>query len=87
VTALRALPLIRDVIVRQIVRAVGAGLKSAPTVCPPRVFLLDPDGSNERPLTIDPRLNPGAGVDPYLDAMLMGWRRRGPWLDSGWSKD
>ncbi len=51
------------------------------------VFLLDPDGSNERPLTVDPRLNPGAGVDPYLDAMLMGWCRRGAWLDSGWSKE
>ena len=85
---MRALPLIRDVIVRQIVGAVvGAGVKPAPTVCPPCVFLRDPDGSNERLLTIDPRLNPGAGVDPYLDAMLMGWRRRGPWLDSGWSKD
>jgi WD40 repeat protein len=48
------------------------------------IFLLDADGSNERALTTDPRLNPGAQVDPYLDAFLLGWCQPGPWLDDAW---
>jgi len=50
------------------------------------IFLLNSDGGNERALTADPRLNPGAGVDPNLDAFLMGWCRPGPWLDDGWTE-
>jgi Tol biopolymer transport system component len=50
------------------------------------IFLLDTDGGNERALTADPRLNPEAGIDPDLDAFLMGWCRPGPWLDDSWSE-
>ena len=50
------------------------------------IFLLDADGGNERALTADPRLNPGAGIDPDLDAFLMGWCRPGPWLDDSWTE-
>ena len=49
------------------------------------VFLMNSDGSNERALTADPRLNPGQGVDPFLDAILIGWCRPGPWLDDTWT--
>lgn len=48
------------------------------------VFLMNADGTNERALTADPRLNPGAGVDPFLDAILIGWCRPGDWLDETW---
>ena len=51
------------------------------------IFLIDPDGSNERPFTQDPRENPGANVDPYLDAFLMGWCVEGPWLDDLWTEE
>ena len=50
------------------------------------IFLLDADGDNERALTADPRLNPGAGIDPDLDAFLMGWCLPGPWLDDSWTE-
>jgi len=50
------------------------------------IFLLDGDGGNERALTADPRLNPGAGIDPDLDAFLMGWCLPGPWLDDSWAE-
>jgi len=50
------------------------------------IFLLDADGGNERALTADPRLNPGAGIDPDLDAFLMGWCLPGPWLDDSWTE-
>ncbi|HEY5638916.1 MAG TPA: hypothetical protein VIW01_02595 [Dehalococcoidia bacterium] len=50
------------------------------------IFLLDAEGGNERALTADPRLNPGAGIDPDLDAFLMGWCLPGPWLDDSWSE-
>lgn len=49
------------------------------------VFLMDSDGSNQRALTSDPRLNPGQGVDPFLDAILIGWCRSGDWLDASWT--
>ncbi|MEX0683503.1 MAG: hypothetical protein WD904_04295 [Dehalococcoidia bacterium] len=48
------------------------------------IFLMNSDGSDERALTADPRLNPGAAVDPYLDAFLLGWCLPGPWLDDSW---
>jgi Tol biopolymer transport system component len=48
------------------------------------IFLADADGANERPITADPRLNPGAAVDPYLDAYFVGWCAPGPWLDDLW---
>jgi Tol biopolymer transport system component len=48
------------------------------------IFLANADGSNERSVTADPRLNPGAAVDPYLDAYFVGWCARGPWLDDLW---
>lgn len=50
------------------------------------IFLLNRDGTNERALTADPRLNPGP-QDPYLDAFLLGWCTRGPWLDDTWTKE
>ena len=50
------------------------------------VFLIDSDGSNERAITADPQLNPGAGIDPFLDALLIGWCPRGEWLDESWSE-
>jgi Tol biopolymer transport system component len=49
------------------------------------IFLMGRDGSNERSLTVDPRLNPGEGIDPFLDAVLLGWCRPGPWLDEKWT--
>lgn len=48
------------------------------------IFLANADGSNERSVTADPRLNPGAEVDPYLDAYFVGWCAPGPWLDDLW---
>lgn len=48
------------------------------------IFLLNPDGSNERAFTADPRLSPGAQVDPNLDAYLMAFCKSGPWLDDLW---
>ncbi len=48
------------------------------------IFLLNADGSNERAITADPRQNPGAEVDPYLDAYFIGWCNRGAWLDDLW---
>lgn len=48
------------------------------------IFVVNPDGSDERPLTVDPRTNPGANVDPYLNAYLIGWCKPGPWLDDQW---
>ncbi|HEY5640293.1 MAG TPA: hypothetical protein VIW01_09590 [Dehalococcoidia bacterium] len=50
------------------------------------IFLVDIDGGNERALTADPRLNPGAGIDPDLDAFLMGWCLPGTWLDDSWTE-
>lgn len=49
------------------------------------VFLMGGDGSNERALTVDPRQNPGEGVDPFLDALLIGWCPEGPWLNDNWT--
>jgi Tol biopolymer transport system component len=49
------------------------------------IFTLNPDGSNEQPLTADPRSNPGASVDPYLNAYLLGWCAPGAWLDDAWT--
>ncbi|HVP05748.1 MAG TPA: hypothetical protein VMT90_08740 [Dehalococcoidia bacterium] len=49
------------------------------------IFVVNPDGSGERPLTVDPRTNPGANVDPYLNAYLIGWCKPGPWLDDLWT--
>lgn len=51
------------------------------------IFLLNSDGTNEHALTADPRLNPGAQVDPYLDAFLIGWCLPGPWLNDTWAAD
>lgn len=51
------------------------------------IFLLRSDGSDERPVTADPRQNPGAGVDPFLDSFLLGWCPRGPWLDDTWERE
>ncbi|MEK7248668.1 MAG: hypothetical protein AAB092_09385, partial [Chloroflexota bacterium] len=48
------------------------------------IFTVKPDGTNEAPVTADPRTNPGAVVDPYLNAYLLGWCAPGPWLDDLW---
>ncbi|HUF52641.1 MAG TPA: hypothetical protein VMR52_02555 [Dehalococcoidia bacterium] len=48
------------------------------------IFLVNANGSSERALTVDPRLNPGSGVDPYLDAYLLGWCLPGAWQDETW---
>ena len=50
------------------------------------VFLMAPDGSNEIAVTADPQLNPGVGIDPFLDALLIGWCPRGEWLDDTWTE-
>ncbi len=51
------------------------------------VFLMNSDGSGERALTVDPRLSPGAGVDPFLDANLLDWCHAGKWLDASWKPE
>jgi Tol biopolymer transport system component len=48
------------------------------------IFVVNPDGSDERSVTVDPRTNPGANVDPFLNAYLLGWCAPGPWLDDLW---
>lgn len=48
------------------------------------IFTVKPDGNDEAPVTADPRTNPGAAVDPYLNAYLLGWCAPGPWLDDLW---
>jgi hypothetical protein len=50
------------------------------------IFTLNADGSNEQALTVDPRTNPGAQVDPYLDAFLLDWCLPGPWLNDDWQR-
>jgi Tol biopolymer transport system component len=47
------------------------------------IFTVNPDGTDENPVTVDPRTNPGA-VDNNLNAYLLGWCARGPWLDDLW---
>lgn len=49
------------------------------------IFLMGDDGSNERSLTVDPRDNPVAGQDVFLDALLVGWCPAGPWLNDEWT--
>lgn len=68
-----------------VVPTVSAGV-SASALHSFGIFLLNRDGTNERALTADPRLNPGP-QDPYLDAFLLGWCTRGPWLDDTWTKE
>ena len=51
------------------------------------IFIMNSDGSDEHAFTADPRLNPGANVDPYLDAYLLGWCKPGPWLDDLWTAE
>lgn len=51
------------------------------------IFTVQPDGSGEAPVTADPRTNPGAAVDPYLNAYLLGWCAPGPWLDDLWARE
>jgi hypothetical protein len=48
------------------------------------IFTVKPDGTDEAPVTADPRTNPGAAVDPYLNAYMLGWCALGPWLDDLW---
>jgi dipeptidyl aminopeptidase/acylaminoacyl peptidase len=48
------------------------------------IFTVKPDGTDEAPVTADPRTNPGAAVDPYLNAYMLGWCAPGPWLDDLW---
>jgi dipeptidyl aminopeptidase/acylaminoacyl peptidase len=67
-----------------IVPQVSAGLDAA-ALHSFGIFLVDADGSDERALTADPRLNPGP-QDPYLDAFLLTWCGRGPWLEDGWTE-
>jgi len=49
------------------------------------IFMLNADGTGEFPITVDPRTNPGAGIDTYLDAFLLGWCSDGAWLDDLWA--
>jgi Tol biopolymer transport system component len=51
------------------------------------IFTVKPDGTDERPVTVDPRTNPGANVDTYLNAYLLGWCPRGSWLDDLWKQE
>lgn len=50
------------------------------------IFTMNPDGSGEAPVTVDPRTNPGF-IDTYLDAYLLGWCKSGPWLDDLWVQE
>ena len=49
------------------------------------IFTVRPDGTNEAPVTVDPRTSAGLFADPYLNAYLLDWCERGAWLDDLWT--
>jgi Tol biopolymer transport system component len=49
------------------------------------IFTMNPDGSNERALTADPRGTTPGPNDPFLNAYMLGWCAGGPWLDDLWT--
>jgi WD40 repeat protein len=50
------------------------------------IFTMNPDGSNERALTADPRGTTPGTNDPFLNAYMLGWCAAGPWLDDLWTQ-
>jgi Tol biopolymer transport system component len=50
------------------------------------IFTMNPDGSNERALTADPRGTTPGPNDPFLNAYMLGWCAPGPWLDDLWTQ-
>jgi len=50
------------------------------------IFTMNPDGSNERALTADPRGTTPGPNDPFLNAYMLGWCAAGPWLDDLWTQ-
>jgi WD40 repeat protein len=50
------------------------------------IFTINPDGSNERALTADPRGTTPGPNDPFLNAYMLGWCAAGPWLDDLWTQ-
>ncbi len=50
------------------------------------IFTMNPDGSNEKALTADPRGTTPGPNDPFLNAYMLGWCAGGPWLDDLWTQ-
>lgn len=50
------------------------------------IFTTNPDGTDERALTADPRGTTPGPNDPYLNAYMLGWCAPGPWLDDLWEE-
>jgi dipeptidyl aminopeptidase/acylaminoacyl peptidase len=50
------------------------------------IFTINPDGTNERSLTADPRGTTPGPNDPFLNAYMLGWCSPGPWLDDLWTE-
>jgi Dipeptidyl peptidase IV (DPP IV) N-terminal region len=50
------------------------------------IFTMNPDGSNEKALTADPRGTTPGPNDPFLNAYMLGWCATGPWLDDLWTQ-
>lgn len=50
------------------------------------IFTMNPDGTDERALTADPRGTTPGPSDPYLNAYILGWCAPGPWLDDLWTE-
>jgi Tol biopolymer transport system component len=50
------------------------------------IFTMNPDGSNERALTADPRGTTPGPNDPFLNAYMLGWCATGAWLDDLWTQ-
>ena len=50
------------------------------------IFTMNPDGSNDKALTADPRGTTPGPNDPFLNAYMLGWCAPGPWLDDLWAE-
>ncbi len=50
------------------------------------IFTINPDGSDDKALTADPRGTTPGPNDPYLNAYMLGWCAAGPWLDDLWTE-
>jgi Tol biopolymer transport system component len=50
------------------------------------IFTMNPDGSDDKALTADPRGTTPGPNDPFLNAYMLGWCAPGPWLDDLWTE-
>jgi Tol biopolymer transport system component len=50
------------------------------------IFTMNPDGSEDKALTADPRGTTPGPNDPFLNAYMLGWCAPGPWLDDLWTE-